>query len=210
MGLASFYSFNRWPTSPVAFSLFPGEFQQPAKLVTEHQAGLLYLALSVSQISVVEPSLVLLPLKMWATKGEKKGKKSQSVLQSDKWENWVVLSGIQNSDNSVKFYRWTIWKGGGAVGEKHVCMCAHARVYTGVPPCELSEPPSLSFLLPRLWSHWQLILPGEGESVFIKGVASGQSIMLQEMALHPSGCGQRTLDSVQRTEKELWNRMRRR
>lgn len=55
-----------------------------AKFVTEQQAGLLYLALSVSQISVVESSLVLLPLKMWATKGEKKGKKPQSVLQSDK------------------------------------------------------------------------------------------------------------------------------
>lgn len=46
-----------------------------------------------------------------------------------------------------------------------------------------------------------MILPGEGESVFIKGVASGQSIMQREMALHPSGCGQHTPDSVQRTEK---------
>lgn len=68
----------------MAFSLFPGEFQQPVKLATEQQAELLYLALSVSQIRVVEPSLVLLPLKMWATKGEKKGKKPQRVLQSDK------------------------------------------------------------------------------------------------------------------------------
>lgn len=68
----------------MAFSLFPREFQQPVKLATEQQAELMYLALSLSQISVVEPSLVLLPLKMWATKGEKKGKKPQSVLQSDK------------------------------------------------------------------------------------------------------------------------------
>lgn len=67
----------------MAFFLFPRESEQQAKLATD-QAGVLPLALSVSQISVVESSLVLLPLKMWAIKGEKKGKKPQSLLQSEK------------------------------------------------------------------------------------------------------------------------------
>lgn len=56
------------------FFLLPRESQQPAKLVPEHQAGLLSLALSVSQINVVESSLVLLPLIMWGNSGREERK----------------------------------------------------------------------------------------------------------------------------------------